>query len=225
MKFEPLESKESGTQYLVDSAYNAIRDAILGNQLKPGTNLSEAELARKLGISRTPTREALKRLEEDGLVQNIPRKGAFVTEITIEMIVEIYQLREALECYAVEFVPHYGDPDELERLEKEIINTPIYIKDNRIDLLHRLDERMHAMIVCSAQNQMLIKLNQRFIQQGSLNRHVIPMSIERLMEIHREQLSILESIRARNILTAREAVANHLRNSCNHVVQVRLKML
>jgi DNA-binding GntR family transcriptional regulator len=210
--------------YLVDSAFNAIRDAILNNLLKPGAGLSEGDLAKQLGISRTPIREALKRLEEDGLVQIVPRKGAFVTEVTIEAIVEVFQLREALECYAVEFVPQYGDMDELTRLEVDIEQTARFVQENNREKLHEIDEDLHLFIARSARNDTLYKLNKRFLQLGSRFRFVSPTTLERFIEIESEHLAITRALKAGDIPTAKAALATHLRKSGNHVIQARLRL-
>ena len=224
MKLEVTADKETKNGYLVDNAFNAIREAILTNQLKPGTGLSEGDLSKQLGISRTPTREALKRLEEDGLVQIVPRKGAFVTDVTIETIVEVFQLREALECYAVEFVPQYGDVDELARLERDIEKTAEYVQENNRVKLHEMDEGLHLFIARSAHNDTLYKLNKRFLQQGSRMRFVTPTTLERFTEIQNEHLDIVTALKTGDIASAKQALANHLRKSCNHVIQARLRL-
>lgn len=224
MKLEALADKDNKNEYLVDSAFNAIREAILTNQLKPGTALSEGDLSKQLGISRTPTREALKRLEENGLVQFIPRKGAFVTDVTIEMIVEIYQLREALECYAVEFTPQYGDMDELDRLEKDVEKTDEYIQQNNRAKLHEMDESLHMFIARAAHNETLYKLDKRFMQQGGRMRFFKPTALERYAEIKDEHQNIITAIKAGDIARAKQELVNHLRKSCNHVIQARLRL-
>lgn len=95
MSLEPLQDAS-----LCDQAYESIKEAILSLQMSPSEMLGIGELAEKLGVSRTPVRDALMRLESDGLVEIVPYKGARVTDITISDVREIYELRILLEGYA-----------------------------------------------------------------------------------------------------------------------------
>src|SRR3954447_24950700 len=88
-------------QSLVDIAYVAIRDAITSGALLPGTRLREAALARHFSISTTPVREALRRLDREGLVRLSPNRGAVVAEFDLREILDLFEIREVLECRAV----------------------------------------------------------------------------------------------------------------------------
>ena len=86
---------------LRDVVFNTLRQAILRGELKPGERLMEIQLANKLGVSRTPIREAIRKLELEGLVLMIPRKGAEVAEITEKSLKDVLEIRRALEDLAV----------------------------------------------------------------------------------------------------------------------------
>src|SRR5215471_17047222 len=88
-------------QSLVDIAYEAIREAITSGALLPGTRLREAALARHFAISTTPVREALRRLDREGLVRLSPNRGAIVAEFDLREILDLFEIREVLECRAV----------------------------------------------------------------------------------------------------------------------------
>ena len=88
-------------QSLVDIAYVALRDAITSGALLPGTRLREAALARHFSISTTPVREALRRLDREGLVRLSPNRGAVVAEFDLREILDLFEIREVLECRAV----------------------------------------------------------------------------------------------------------------------------
>jgi len=88
-------------QSLVDIAYEALRDAITSGTLLPGTRLREAALARHFAISTTPVREALRRLDREGLVRLSPNRGAIVAEFDLREILDLFEIREVLECRAV----------------------------------------------------------------------------------------------------------------------------
>ena len=88
-------------QSLVDIAYEALREAITSGALLPGTRLREAALARHFAISTTPVREALRRLDREGLVRLSPNRGAIVAEFNLREILDLFEIREVLECRAV----------------------------------------------------------------------------------------------------------------------------
>ena len=87
-----------GYRPLRDLVFEALKDAILTQKLHPGERLLESELADELGVSRTPVREAIRKLEQEGLVVMIPRKGAYVDGISLKDIHEVYEIRAALEA-------------------------------------------------------------------------------------------------------------------------------
>jgi DNA-binding GntR family transcriptional regulator len=97
-----------------------LREAIVAGELLPGARLSEAELARRLGISRTPVREALTVLEREGLVTSVPRLGAFVRTVTETDVDEIYAVREALEVLATQLVVDRVTPVGLAHIDEEV---------------------------------------------------------------------------------------------------------
>src|SRR5213078_2267519 len=91
------------------AVYEALRDAIISTELEPGRQVSENEIADKLGVSRTPVREALARLRDDQLVQIVPQLGTFVSPISVAGVDDAQFLREALECSAVRLAAQRAD--------------------------------------------------------------------------------------------------------------------
>ena len=96
-----MTSRRRPRTYLADAVYEALRRAIVEHEFDAGEPLTEHDLCRRFGTSRTPVREALAKLERDRLVQVVPKKGAFVRTVSADEIRELYQLREALEGLAV----------------------------------------------------------------------------------------------------------------------------
>lgn len=115
VKFEPLEQRTTP-----DGVYRVLRDAILNGALPAGGQLREAHIAADMGISRAPLREALTRLEEEGLIVKVPFRGAFVTEVSAETIAEIASLRYLVEPYAAELSAEALRGPEKARLTKVI---------------------------------------------------------------------------------------------------------
>lgn len=211
-------------EFLVDTAYSAIRQAIVRNELKPGSSLSEGSLSEQLGISRTPIRAALKRLEEESLVRIVPRRGAFVTDVSAEDIVQMYQLREALECYAVQFVPLYGDPAELEQLAVQVEQVHGWIREGDIERVNEFDIHMHRYIACASRNPMLCKLIDKLLSQVIRLRNMTPTVPGRLERQADEQLGIVRALKAGDVATAREELRTHLQTVRDTAVQIRLRM-
>ena len=103
---------------LRDVVFKTLRQAILRGELKPGERLMEIKLANKLGVSRTPIREAIRKLELEGLVLMIPRRGAEVAEITEKSLNDVLEVRKALEELAVQLACERMDEEGLEAFEE-----------------------------------------------------------------------------------------------------------
>jgi DNA-binding GntR family transcriptional regulator len=130
-------------QSLVDIAYEALRDGITSGSLLPGTRLREAALARHFSISTTPVREALRRLDREGLVRLSPNRGAVVAEFDLREILDLFEIREVLECRAVRraAVQHARDLTHAESLlaaEDRQVASRDRIEWNRLEVaFHR----------------------------------------------------------------------------------------
>ena len=116
---------------LRDVVFKKLRKAILTGALKPGERLMEIHLAEKLGVSRTPIREAIRKLELEGLVQMIPRRGAIVTEITEKSMKDVLEVRRALDILSVELACDRITEEEKETLEKACQNFELATKKGR----------------------------------------------------------------------------------------------
>ena len=103
---------------LRDVVFQTLRQAILRGELKPGERLMEIHLAQKLGVSRTPVREAIRKLELEGLVLMIPRKGAIVAEITVQDLEDVLEVRMALEELAVKIACKRITEEQLEEIKR-----------------------------------------------------------------------------------------------------------
>jgi DNA-binding GntR family transcriptional regulator len=222
-----LELTPSGVQRsgsLQDKAYAIIRRAIMQGDLEPNAQLSEPSLADQLGMSRTPIREALKRLEEAGLVRIVPRHGAIVTDISAEDIVQIYQLREALECYAIQFASEYGNTPELEDLISAIEQSAQWIQDGEIEKINEADVRLHQYIAQLSRNQMLIRLVDQLLDQIIRLRLMTPKVEGRLPDQAEEHLCIVRALQEGKTEEAQAALQFHLRNVRDTFLQLRLRL-
>lgn len=135
-------------------AYDKLKDMILNNEFKAGTHLEEKELCELLNVSRTPVREAINRLEFENLVHTIPKKGIFVTELSIQFITELFQARKLMEPIIVMLGVKNLNKDQLVSLREQTIEL---INSEDIMGLHKLDYVLHDYLNSKCDNQHLLK--------------------------------------------------------------------
>lgn len=143
---------------LRDVVFNTLRQAILHGELKPGERLMEIQLANKLGVSRTPIREAIRKLELEGLVLMIPRKGAEVAEITEKSLRDVLEVRKALEELAVQLCCDKITKEEIRELEKAAEDFKTAIRNGGLTEIAEADVKFHDVIYMATDNQKLIQL-------------------------------------------------------------------
>ena len=134
---------------LRDVVFNTLRQAILRGELKPGERLMEIQLANKLGVSRTPIREAIRKLELEGLVLMIPRKGAEVAEITEKSLRDVLEVRRALEELSVQLACEKITKEEIRELERVAKEFQQVVKSSDITEIAEVDVRFHDIIYLS----------------------------------------------------------------------------
>lgn len=150
---------------LRDVVFNTLRQEILTGKLKPGERLMEIHLANKLGVSRTPIREAIRKLELEGLVIMIPRRGAEVAQISWKSLKDVLEVRRALDALAIELACERMVQEDLELLYKacESFEEATKTKDTR--KIAEADVALHDIIVMSTGNKRLIQLVNNLSEQ------------------------------------------------------------
>ena len=144
---------------LRDVVFNTLRQAILRGELKPGERLMEVQLANKLGVSRTPIREAIRKLELEGLVLMIPRKGAEVADITENSLMDVLEVRKALEELAVQLCCDKITGKEIEELHRAADDFRRILKtSDDVTEIAEADVRFHDIIYLATGNQKLIQI-------------------------------------------------------------------
>ncbi|WP_347489560.1 GntR family transcriptional regulator [Desulfoscipio sp. XC116] len=149
--------RKAQVRLLKEQAYEIIKEGIINAFYKPGDELRETSLSEEIGMSKTPIREALIQLENEGFVQIRPFKGAIVTDISIEDVVKLYEFREIIEKFAVETATYSFTEDELKYLEKQIQLMELALEDeafNEYDVAHN---NFHYLIVSKTQNKWINK--------------------------------------------------------------------
>jgi DNA-binding GntR family transcriptional regulator len=132
-------------------AYDSLKADILGGDLAPGTPISEAERAEALGISRTPIREAMQQLAQEGLIEVFPKRGTFVSRLSARDVRESFELREAVETFAARLAAERRTPDDLDRMRDALSDVPTAGREGHYARL----ADFHGLIVAAAQNRYL----------------------------------------------------------------------
>lgn len=143
---------------LRDVVFNTLRDAILTGKLLPGERLMENQLADKLGVSRTPVREALRMLELEHLVELVPRKGAQVLDMSEKDIVDILEVRSALEGLATSLACKKMSRDDLQRLKAQEADFEQAVAERDVERFVEIDETFHDAIFEATENTKLIQM-------------------------------------------------------------------
>ena len=204
---------------LNQKAYAEIRRRILNGELSAETPLSEYQLAEELELSRTPVREAVKRLEREGLVQSIPNRGTFVAELTARDISEIYQVREQLEGFAARIAAESMSDESIRKLEEEIRILNTLAADGRLVEVVDSDIRLHKHIVASTQNSRLITLLETLDDQMHRVRALFPQSSQWLDTTLEDHANIVNAIKARDGEAAEKAMKAHLRSAREYAIR------
>jgi len=196
-----------------DEIYLSIRKKIISHELKPGQPLREEALASKYGVSRTPIREVLRRLESDGLVEIIPYKGIFVTELTLADIREILDIRLALESIAARRAAINIEDEEIERLKDLADKFETAAKENDIELSFQADDRLHKIILIIADNNRLKEYLNKLLSQIYRIRFLSGNTPGRLDESSQEHQDIINALIDRDPDSAEKMMKKHLRNT------------
>ena len=206
--------KVSEDEYLPlrDVVFNTLRQAIIKGELKPGERLLEIQLADKLGVSRTPIREAIRKLELEGLVTMIPRRGATVAGITRKHLQDVLEIRRALERLAVELACERMDADGLallESLQKQFID---HNSSQDAFLLANIDEKFHDTIYQSTLNERLVSMLENLREQMYRYRlEYIKDSSKRDLLVNEHNL-IIDAIKRKDAEAAKDIISRHIYN-------------
>ncbi len=196
----------------------AIREAIKNGTLQPRERLMEIQLADELGVSRTPVREALRKLELEGFIVMVPRKGAYVSDLTMKDVADVFEIRAALEGLAGALAAERITEDELEAMERMLVEKGEAISLNDIEKLVAVDTKFHEAMYMASRNERLSNIISNLreqIQRFRLTSLSVPGRKEDSLKEHRE---ILEAIQARDIQLAKHLAQEHIENAENVLI-------
>ncbi|NLC76141.1 MAG: GntR family transcriptional regulator [Clostridia bacterium] len=198
---------------LRDLVFETMREAIINGDLAPGERLMEAQLAEEMGVSRTPVREAIRKLELEGLVAMVPRKGAYVADYSIKDITDVFEIRAALESLAAGLACERITDQELEELQVLVVRVRDTIEDNDLEALVGIDTEFHDRIYRASRNSRLEQMISNLREQIQRFRSTSLASPGRIKDTLEEHKGIVDAIADRNIALAQKLAAKHVENA------------
>lgn len=210
-KLNPI--KLDSYQPLREIVFEALRDAIRTGVLKPGERLMEIQLAEQLGVSRTPVREAIRKLELEGFVIMMPRRGTYVANLSIKDINEVFEIRSSLDSLASGLAAERITPDELEQLQRLLVTIGEAIKDGDMERIVKADMQFHDLLYQASRNSRLISIIWNLREQLTTFRArsmAYPGRLEATLLEHRR---LVDTIAQGDVLGAQKAAQYHMEKS------------
>ena len=204
---------------LRDVVFNTLRQAILRGELKPGERLMEIALSQRLGVSRTPVREAIRMLEQEGLVIMIPRKGAQVAEISEKDLKDVLEVRLGLEELAVRIACQRITEEELEELEQAVKEFEEAMKEDNLGVLAEADVKVHEVIYGSTHNKRLVQIISNIREQMYRYRVEYLKDVESRKTLVEEHYAVYRALKARNQQQAVKDICIYIVNQQNAILR------
>jgi DNA-binding GntR family transcriptional regulator len=209
------------SQSLHEQTYQVLRTNIFSGKLAPNERLVETQLAERLQVSRTPIREAIRKLQQEGLVTADANGGMRVATLLIEDVVQLYDCRIALEQLSVAGACDRASVSEIEQLEQYVISAEklAQSKSAKPTKLLELDYQFHLLIAESSGNKWLVSLLEQMFDKMFLLRLQTTNHNPGVLEIRQEHRQIYEAIAQRDVKAAKDEICKHLTNSKARVVR------
>jgi len=195
---------------LREMVYEELKMQILTGKIIPGTRMMEVDLANEIGVSRTPIREAIRKLEKEGLVTIEPRRGAYASQISTKDMVEILEVRQNMEGLAAFFAASRMDAEQLAELKEvaELYNDAVKSED--MQEMIKYDTRFHRIIVESCNNKVLVQMIEQLQEVVLRFRYIYYDNFKRAENMPEEHHEILTAIETGNAEAARAAADIHI---------------
>jgi DNA-binding GntR family transcriptional regulator len=209
---------------LADRAYLQLREEIISTELPPGTLLREDELMGRLGMGRTPVREAIQRLQRDGFVTVIPRRGTLVSEVNIMDLAAIYEVRKRLEAWASRLAAERARESDRQDAQRLIEELERLAPDSEHEALLALDRRIHRFVYGCSKNPFLAETLDHYHNLSLRILHVAmtryPVLTPRLEDVVQEQRTLLKAICSGDGDTAERVAREHVASFEQEIRQV-----
>jgi len=198
-----------------------LQNDIINGKYKPGDSLIETKLAKEMGVSRTPVREAIVQLELEGLVQSMPNRGVVVTGVSEQDIEDIYTIRMLIEGLAARWAAEKITDEELEELKEAIEFEEFYTARNNTSHLLKLDSKFHEIIFKASKSKPLMHTLSNFHLYVQRARNISLESSGRAKEALAEHRAILQAIMERDAEKAERLTTEHIRNARLNLLRQR----
>ena len=221
MKNDDLTSIMTEYQYmpLRDVVFHTLRRGIMQGDLKPGERLMEIKLANRLGVSRTPIREAIRMLELEGLVVMIPRKGAQVAEITEKDLKDVLEVRMGLEELAVKFACQRITEEQLDNLYHASRKFEEAVKREDLTELAQADVDFHDLIYKATGNERLVQLLNNIREQMYRYRVEYLKDEDIRGSLVQEHDTLLEKLSQRDLEGAKQVTQSHIERQQAYILE------
>jgi len=206
---------------LREICYNFIKDRILDQTYPSGSKIDIDEIAKALGVSTTPVREAISQLTSEGLIYNIPRRGFYVSEFSPEYLEDIFDVREQLEILAVEKATEKASKEDIEELKRLIEKYKASFNKKPWNKCYELDRQFHEKIAEISKNKMLINILREIGDTIQAIRTLHCKTLRDLEITLKEHTDILSGISSKDPNRAKEAMKIHL----EHVKRDLIKLI
>lgn len=217
--FEPI--NQDNYVPIRDTAYEILRNAILNGTLEPGTRMVERELANQLGISRTPIREAIRKLENEGLVTHIPRKGVVVTKVSIKEVIEIFNIRAALEGLAASHAAENINSKTAMKLRSLLEKMENALDAKQADLFKKLHLKFNDTIYLAADSPRLYQMIQTLVDYIANYTQAGYSYPGRQQEAQEEHRAVVDAIINKKPMLAEQIAKKHIENSKKAFLHVK----
>ncbi len=202
---------------LRDVVFNTLRQDILTGRLKPGEHLREIALANKIGVSRTPVREAIRMLELEGLVKIIPRRGAVVADITHKELTDVLEVRNALEQLAIELACQRITKEQLNMLRENVAEFKRVTKSKDVTRLAQIDVDFHDIIFDATDNKRLVQMLNNLREQMYRFRFEYLKDSEVYDGLIEEHIHVIKNLEDGDIENAKRNISYHIYRQVNTV--------
>lgn len=201
--------------------YASLRDQIVRAELRPGTRLSENELAEQLGVSRTPIREALGRLRDDRLVEVVPQLGTFVSRISAQAVADAQFIRESLECATVRRAAELAGDEDIAGLEENLRSQDRAADRGDLDAWYLLDDSYHRALCDLSGHQAVWPVSERAKSHLNRLRRISLGAPDYLPSMLAEHREVADAVGRQDADGAEAALRHHLRMVLREVPRIR----
>ncbi|MBQ0079028.1 MAG: GntR family transcriptional regulator [Eubacterium sp.] len=195
---------------LREMVYEELKMQILTGAIIPGTRMMEVELAEQMGVSRTPIREAIRKLEKEGLVTIRPRRGAYASSINTDDMLDILEVRQNMEGLAAYFAASRMTPDQLDELKALSAKYNEAVLDGDMEAMIEFDTKFHRAIVDSCNNKILVQMIEQLQELVLRFRYIYYDSFKRAENMPEEHQAIVDAITRGDEDAARSAADVHI---------------